>query len=29
MGDGAAFNHIAMEDAIKDANLSEELSLKC
>ena len=24
MGDGAAFNHIAMEDAIKDANLSEE-----
>ena len=24
MGDGAAFNHIAMENAIKDANLSEE-----
>ena len=24
MGDGAAFNHIAMEDAIKDANLAEE-----
>ena len=24
MGDGAAFNHIAMEDAIKHANLSEE-----
>ena len=24
MGDGAAFNHIAMEDAIKDANLPEE-----
>ena len=25
MGDGAAFNHIAMEDAIKDANLSDDL----
>ena len=25
MGDGAAFNHIAMEDAINDANLSEDL----
>ena len=25
MGDGAAFNHIAMEDAFKDSNLSDNL----